>query len=135
MTLRNYIILSLLAVLTGCSSSSSTTNVPKPKQTDETTTITRTGFLPSDIHQHPLIVGTVISEGHQGYLDIFEDGKKTKQIIVVYPPQMKRPEEMNLLIEIKGELHSFSLGKPSQRLHKRTYENEAIEIHEWKYRD
>jgi hypothetical protein len=134
MMLRNYIILSLLAALTGCSSFSSTTDVPKPKQTDETT-ITRTGFLPSDIHQHPLIVGTVISEGHQGYLDLFEDGKKTKQVIVVYPTHMKRPEEMNRLIEIKGKLHSFRLGKPSQGLHKRTYENEAIEIHEWKYRD
>jgi hypothetical protein len=97
--------------------------------------VTRVGFLPTQEDQHPLIVGSVFREGQQGYLDLFEGGKRTKQIIVVYPVKMKMPEEKNHQIEIKGKLHSFNFGKPSQGLHKMTYENEAIEVLEWRYKE
>jgi hypothetical protein len=135
MKIKCYCALSCMAFLVGCS-------VPNPeaarqdsKPEENVTMVTLVGFLPTQEDQHPLIVGSVIPDGVQGHLDLFEDGKKTKQIIVVYPSNMKRPDKTNSLIAIKGKLHSFTLGKPSQGLHKRTYENEAIEISEWKYKE
>ena len=133
MKIKCYCALSILALLVGCSVSTSETVKPETEQDGNVTMVTLVGFLPAQEDQHPLIVGSVIPEGSQGYLDIFEDGKKTKQIIVVYPANMKRPDETKRLIEIKGKLHSFTPGKPSQGLYKRSYENEVIEIFEWKY--
>ena len=135
MKIKCYLALSFVAVLFGCSVSTPEAARPDTEQEENVTMVTRVGYLPTQEDQHPLIVGSVIPEGVQGYLDLFEDGKRTSQIIVVYPANMKRPEETKRLIEIKGKLHSFTLGKPSQGLHKRTYENEAIEVSEWKHKD
>jgi hypothetical protein len=135
MNIKCYCALSFVALLVGCSVSAPEVARPDTEQEANVTMVTRVGFLPTQEDQHPLIVGSVIPEGVQGYLDLFEDGKKTSQIIVVYPPNMKRPEETNRLIEIKGRLRSFTLGKPAHVLHKITYENEAIEISEWKYKE
>lgn len=132
-TARRLADLSLVLLI---GSRASTPEAVRPDmEQDNVTMVTRSGYLPSEEDQHPLIVGSVIPQGVQGYLDLFEDGKRRGQIIVVYPTNMKRPEETKRLIEIKGKLHSFTLGKPSQGLHKRTYENEAIEVSEWKYKE
>ena len=133
MKLRYFSILSLLAALSGCYSPTTRIESTTPEHTDAAV-ITRIGVLPTVIHQHPLIVGSVISEGYQGYLDLIEDGKSTRQIIVVYPNSMKRPAAKNRLIEVKGVLHSFTPEQPLHGLHKRTYDNEAIEVYEWKYK-
>ena len=134
MTLRYFSILSLLVALSGCYSSRSGIDSPTLEHTGAAV-ITLIGVLPTDIHQHPLIVGTVIPDGYQGYLDLIEDGKSTRQIIVVYPISMKRPAAKNRLIEVKGVLHSFTLEKPLDDLHKRSHDNEAIEVYEWKYKE
>lgn len=97
--------------------------------------VTRVGFLPGQEAQYPLIVGSVIDEGYQGYLQLVEGGRRAKQIIVVYPTNMERPKDKDRLIEIRGKLHTFKISKPSNTLHKRTHDSEAIEVQSWKYRD
>ena len=93
------------------------------------------GSLPKMENQHPLVVGKTVKEGFQGSLDLVEDGKRTRQIIVVYPNNMRRPEDEGRLIEIKGKLHLFRAGKPPGDLHKKAFDCEVIEVLEWEYRE
>jgi hypothetical protein len=122
-----------LTVLIGCSASVPDTSAVEPED-GRTVKLTKVvGLLPRSVDQHPLVVGKTVKEGHQGYLDLVDNGKRTKQVIVVYPTEMKRPEDEDRLIEIEGRLHLFKASNPANTMHKRTFDCEVIEVLEWKY--
>jgi hypothetical protein len=105
----------------------------KLKHEENVRLVKRVGLLPEIEAQHPLVVGKTVKEGFQGYLDLIENGKRTKQIIVVYPINMKRPKDNDRLIEIRGKLHLFKANNPTNILHKKAFDCEVIEVVEWKY--
>lgn len=72
MRIECYFILAFLAMLFGCNTSTSEFSMAKPIQEEDATVVKRVGLLPTQENQHPLIVGSVIQEGYQGYLDLFE---------------------------------------------------------------
>ncbi|MEI6808725.1 MAG: hypothetical protein WCN95_08380 [bacterium] len=134
MKTRYFLTLLFLTVLVGCSISAPNTEKPKSKHEDDARLIKTVGLLPKIENQHPLVVGKTVKEGFQGYLDLVEDGKRTKQVIVVYPTNMKRPEDKDRLIEIRGQLHLFKASNPTNVLHKKAFDCEVIEVLEWEYR-
>ena len=122
-----------LTVLIGCSKSAPNTSAVEPDNERKGKLTKVVGLLPRSVDQHPLVVGKTVKEGHQGYLDLIENGKRTKQVIVVYPTDMKRPEDKDRLIEIEGKLHLFKASNPANTMHKKTFDCEVIEVLEWKY--
>lgn len=93
--------------------------------------VIRVGMLPQSEWQHPLVPG--FAPGIQGFLDVIEGGNPPRQIILMYPRDMKPPTKTNTLVEVKGHLHMFQTEKPSNLEKKGIYKNEVIAVTSWRY--
>jgi hypothetical protein len=101
--------------------------------TNETNLVRRIGMLPQSAGQQPAVVGSDIGlpDGKQASLELIQNGKRTQQIVVIYPKNMAMPTETNKLVEVQGVLHE--LGTTKGNGPNKAFQYEVLAVESWKY--
>jgi hypothetical protein len=100
---------------------------------NEANLVRKTGMLPQSEAQQQAVVGADVGVpgGKQASLELIQDGRRTQQIVVIYPKDMAVPTETNRLIEVQGVIHKFETTKGNAPNNKIQYE--ALTVTSWKY--
>jgi len=99
----------------------------------ETNLVAKVGMLPQSEGQQPAVVASDVGvpDGKQASLELIQSGKRTHQIIVIYPKNMAMPTESNRLIEVHGVLRQFETTKGNGPNNRFPYE--VLSVRSWKY--
>lgn len=118
------LLLALLVTIgSGCSADKANTSVE----------VTRIGTLPLSEGQHPGVTADDfgVPGGRQLSFQPVEAGKRTQQIILLFPRSLDAPTATNRLIEVKGRLHNLETTKgfaPNNR-----FPYTVLCVDQWKY--